>query len=104
MAAASLETAQALIRAALAECDALLAQPGAPLGIGLAAVALSLVGAALLAALFGPGGRGAAAKNGAAAIGGGNRTSLAQLLFRAYVRVGRLRNALCSPCDRARAR
>jgi hypothetical protein len=37
---------------------------------------------------------------GAGGGGGGNRSTLGQALFGAYLRVGRLRNLLCSSCDR----
>lgn len=70
--------------------QSLLLQPGAGSSALIAGTAAALLGLALLAALTSSG------------AGAGNRLSFAQLLFGAYVRVGRVRNLLCAPCDRVR--
>jgi hypothetical protein len=41
---------------------------------------------------------------GGGGLGGGNRSTVGQLLFSAYIRLGRARNLLCSCCDRAAQR
>jgi hypothetical protein len=72
--------------------SALLLQPGVLAGAVLAALLTALLATALLSSLL------------AGGSGAGNGTSASQLLFSLFVRSGRLRNLLCSSCDRCSKR
>jgi hypothetical protein len=78
----------------ISEAAALMDQPGAPSTSALAATLAALLAALLVVAVYntGPG------------VGAGNRVSCANLAFGCWVRAGRARNLLCSPCDRWRGR
>lgn len=75
------------------EAHSLLSLPGAPSVAALVVAAMLATGAALLLSAY--------ATMGTAF---GNERTFAQLAFGIYVAFGRLRNLLCSPCDRARSR
>lgn len=74
------------------EWQQLLTQPGAPSVAIIATVGALCLSVAFLWSIFTVG------------AGAGNRVSVAQILFSCYVRAGRARNLLCSPCDRCRRR
>jgi FkbM family methyltransferase len=82
-----------LVSALSREVQLLLTQPGYPSTTLFATFVVLLLTLSLTLSLVLTGGSGV-----------GNRTSLAQRLFGCWVRGGRLRNLLCSPCDRARGR
>jgi hypothetical protein len=72
------------------EAHALISQSGATSVALMVATACALTVAALFVAL--------------SSSASGNHSTTAQSLFSAYVSLGRIRNLLCSPCDRARGR
>ena len=77
--------------AVLAAWRAALSEPSLPSSLLLSTALVAIVAVALVAAVFGSAGGG----------GGARPATCAGRLFDTYVRCGRMRNLLCSPCDRA---